>query len=138
ADRYWGGQRSSKRPTMTGPSRGASRPPHPPRRSMALAEQLQRLLDLGLPEVARVSPAELAGWVDDLDEWPDSVLMIHPDLVAPSALAPLLSRRGKQGFVVQDMTDLDEFGPTPDIVIPDRPLYVATGIDRGDDMANWS
>lgn len=105
---------------------------------MALAEQLQRLLDLGLPEVARVSPAELAGWVDDLDEWPDGVLMIHPDLVAPSALAPLLSRRGKQGFVVQDMTDLDEFGPTPDIVIPDRPLYVATGIDRGDDMANWS
>lgn len=105
---------------------------------MTLADQLQRLLDLDLPVMAGVTPAELAGWVAQLDCPSDGLLAIHPELARPSALAPLLMRGGKPGFVVHDMADLDEFRPTPDIAIPDRPLYVVTGIDRGDDMSNWS
>lgn len=105
---------------------------------MTLAQQLQRLLDLNLPAVADVSSAQLAEWVAKLDEHPDGVLTVHPDLASPRALAPLLTRDGKSGFVVDDMTDLEQFRPTPEIDLPDRPLYVVTGIDRGDDMANWS
>ena len=105
---------------------------------MTLTDQLQRLIGLGLPAVADVTPADLAGWVAEVDGQPDGVLAVHPALAPPSTLAPLLSRQGKQGFVVHDMTDLDGFRPTPDLVIPDRPLYVVTGIDRGDDMLNWS
>ena len=105
---------------------------------MTFADQLQRLIDLDLPGIADVTPADLAGWVAELDGQPDGVLAVHPALAPPSTLAPLLIRQGKQGFVVHDMTDLDEFRPTPDVVVPDRPLYVVTGIDRGDDMLNWS
>lgn len=105
---------------------------------MTLTDQLQHLIDLDLPAIADVTPADLAGWVAEVDGHPDGVLAVHPALAPPSTLAPLLSRQGKQGFVVHDMTDLDEFRPTPDLVIPDRPLYVVTGIDRGDDMLNWS
>lgn len=105
---------------------------------MTLAHQLQRLLDLDLPAVADVTAAQLTGWVAELDERPGGVLAIHPDLAPPSALAPLLVRDDRPGFVVDDMTDLDQFGPVPEVVLPDRPLYLVTGIDRGDDMASWS
>ena len=105
---------------------------------MTLTDQLQHLIDLDLPAIPDVTPADLAGWVAEVDGHPDGVLAVHPALAPPSTLAPLLSRQGKQGFVVHDMTELDEFRPTPDLVIPDRPLYVVTGIDRGDDMLNWS
>ena len=66
------------------------------------------------------------------------VIVVHPSLVAPSLLAPLLERRGKPGFVVVDMDDLDEFRPIDGLSIPDEPLYVIRNIDRGDDMLNWS
>ncbi|TWH01389.1 hypothetical protein L615_001900000700 [Nocardioides sp. J9] len=105
---------------------------------MTLSDQLQRLVDLGLPALADVTPADLATATAGLDVGPGDVLAVHPALAPPSALAPLLSRQGKQGFVVHDMTDLDDFHPTPDVVVPDRPLYVVSGVDRGDDMANWS
>jgi hypothetical protein len=52
-------------------------------------------------------------------------------------LAPLLRRDGRPGFVVVDMPDVDEFTPSA-VDLPDAPLYVLTGVDRGDHMANWS
>lgn len=36
------------------------------------------------------------------------------------------------------MTDLDEFVPVESVSLPDRPLYVVRGVDRGDAMLNWS
>ncbi|WP_328623623.1 MULTISPECIES: DUF5701 family protein [unclassified Streptomyces] len=42
------------------------------------------------------------------------------------------------GFVVTDMPDVDRFAPLDGIALPDAPLYVVTGLDRGDHMANWS
>jgi hypothetical protein len=39
---------------------------------------------------------------------------------------------------VVDMPDVDEFVPRADVAVPSGPLYVVAGIDRGDDMLNWS
>jgi Family of unknown function (DUF5701) len=68
----------------------------------------------------------------------ESLLAVHPDLVAASTLAPLLRLNGKPGFVVADMTDIDEFTPIPSVSQPDAPLYLLRDVDRGDAMANWS
>jgi hypothetical protein len=68
----------------------------------------------------------------------ESLLAVHPDLVAASTLAPLLRLNGKPGFVVTGMTDIDEFTPIPSVTLPDAPLYVLRDVDRGDAMANWS
>lgn len=64
------------------------------------------------------------------------LLVVHPDLVPASALAPLVRHDDKPGFLVADMTDVDEF--TSVAPLPDSPLYLVDDLDRGDDMANWS
>ena len=66
------------------------------------------------------------------------MLVVHPRLVPASRLAPLLDRGGRPGFVVDDMTDLDEFVPVEPVIIPDRPLYLMDDPERGDEMRNWS
>ena len=68
----------------------------------------------------------------------ESLLVAHPDVVPASALAPLLRLNGKPGFVVADMTDVDEFAPIPSVTLPDAPQYVLRDVDRGDAMANRS
>lgn len=105
---------------------------------MTLAAQVERLTDLGLDSLASVASADLAGWIAEAGDQSDGIVVVHPALVPASTLVSLLSRRGKQGFVVEDMTDLDAFGPTPELAIPERPLYVVGGVERGDDMVNWS
>ena len=66
------------------------------------------------------------------------VLAVHPGFVPVARLTPVLRREGKEGFVVVDMTDLAEFMPTDDVVVPDAPLYLLEDIDRGDDMLGWT
>jgi hypothetical protein len=44
----------------------------------------------------------------------------------------------RSGFVVVDMPDVDDFAPVPDVAVPDADFYAVTGLDRGDDLANWS
>lgn len=100
----------------------------------SLAEQAQRLIDLDVHRIAGL-PA------DQLQNIPDSagaLLIVHPDLVPASALAPLLQLNGKPGFVVTDMADVDEFTPISTVDLPDAPLYLIRDLDRGDAMANWS
>ena len=87
-----------------------------------------------------------AGWAgpgapergEDLPDEPGTVLAIHPMLLPARTLAPLLTRNDKPGFVVADMTDLEQFTPIAEVTIPDRPLYLVHDIDRGDDMRNWT
>ena len=50
----------------------------------------------------------------------------------------MLRRAGKPGFVVSDMSDVDDFTPIPAADVLDAPLYLVFDLDRGDDMANWS
>lgn len=97
-----------------------------------------------MPELAGISSdrlrelaAELTGPGDGTIDFP-GVLAVHPSLVPTALLAELMSRDGKAGFVVVDMTDLADFTPTDDIHLPDAPLYLLDDVTRGDDLRGWT
>ncbi|GAA5041346.1 DUF5701 family protein [Streptomyces similanensis] len=107
----------------------------------ALSAQAERLIELGVHESAGLPAAELRAFAAAADApvgGDSALLAVHPDQVPASALAPLLRREGKAGFVVTDMTDVDLFAPLDAVVLPDAPLYLLTGLDRGDRIAGWS
>ncbi|MET9952886.1 DUF5701 family protein [Streptomyces sp. NPDC006339] len=112
-------------------------PPLPP-----LADQAERLIELGVHEIAGLTAEELRAFAANSEESGGArpLLAVHPDRAPASALAPLLRRGGKPGFVVVDMPDVDDFTPYGDggVELPDAPLYLVDGVDRGDRMANWS
>lgn len=101
-----------------------------------ITEQVLRLVDLGVPELAGVRSAEFERLCAGLPDAAGAVLVVHPRLVAASRLAPLLRYGDRPGFVVDDMADLDEFAAVVDV--PDEPVYLISDVDRGDDMRNWS
>lgn len=101
-----------------------------------LREQARRLIDLGIHRIAGLSARQLRVAGDD--ETGSALLVLHPDLVPASALAPLLEINDRPGFVVADMTDVDEFTAVEPVTVPAAPLYALHDLDRGDDMANWS
>lgn len=106
----------------------------------ALSAQAERLIELAVHEIAGLSADEIRTFAAEAGDGPEgggALLAVHPDRAPASALAPLLRRDGKPGFVVVDMPDVDEFTPCA-LDLPDAPLYLVTGIDRGDHMANWS
>ncbi|MFI8849653.1 DUF5701 family protein [Streptomyces sp. NPDC053499] len=106
-----------------------------------LSAQAERLIELGVPEIAGLSATELRTFAAEAgisgDEEP-ALLAVHPDRAPASALAPLIRRDAKPGFVVTDMPDVDLFAPLETVTLPDAPLYLVAGPDRGDGMANWS
>ncbi|AKJ11192.1 hypothetical protein ABB07_14515 [Streptomyces incarnatus] len=107
-----------------------------------LSAQAERLIELGVHEIAGVPAEELRGFAAAAGAAAGcdggALLAVHPDRAPASALAPLLRRDGKPGFVVTDMDDVDLFAPLDTVVLPDTPLHLLTGLDRGDTMANWS
>lgn len=103
-----------------------------------LALQLNRLTELGLADIAGTSTSTLQAHATSLPHEPNSILAIHPSLATARQLAPLLTRAGKSGFVVEDMTDLEQFEPIDGLDVPDAPLYLVEDLDRGDDLRNWS
>ncbi|MFB6813326.1 DUF5701 family protein [Streptomyces sp. NPDC056347] len=109
-----------------------------------LSAQAERLIELGVHEIAGLSAAELrtfakeSGSAEASTTGGGALLAVHPDRAPASALAPLLRRDDKPGFVVVDMPDIDLFTPLETVLLPDAPLYLLTGPDRGDEMANWS
>ncbi|MEU7023831.1 DUF5701 family protein [Streptomyces sp. NPDC046203] len=105
-----------------------------------LGAQAERLIELGVHASAGLSAAALRAFAAAATTTgrADALLAVHPDLAPASALAPLLRRDDKPGFVVTDMTDVDLFSPLDTIALPDTPLYLLTGLDRGDHLANWS
>ena len=118
------------------PVTAAALPALPP-----LTAQAETLIELGAHEIAGLSAADIRDFAKSAEA--DSgdgggLLAVHPDRAPASALAPLLRRDDKPGFVVVDMPDVDLFAPIDILTVPDAPLYVLGGIDRGDHMANWS
>jgi hypothetical protein len=81
-------------------------------------DQLQRLLDAGAAEAAGISAVELTAYAEALPDEPGAVLVVHPALAPARRLAPLLRHHDKPGFVVEDMTDLEEFGPIAGLAVP--------------------
>jgi uncharacterized protein DUF5701 len=100
----------------------------------SLSDQAERLVELGIHDIAGI-PAKT---FRDVPEHAGSLLVVHPRIAPASALVPLLRVNGKRGFVVSDMSDVDEFAPIPSVALPDAPVYLASDLDRGDAMANWS
>ncbi|WP_241237416.1 DUF5701 family protein [Brachybacterium saurashtrense] len=104
----------------------------------SLAAQAERLIALeihtlaGLPAEALREAAVRAG-----ADRTDALLAVDPALARPSALAPLMRRGEKPGFVVEDMTDVDAFAPTG-VDLSDCPLYLVVAPDRGDEHENAS
>ncbi|MFI6039185.1 DUF5701 family protein [Streptomyces sp. NPDC051315] len=114
-------------------TQSATVPPMP-----SLPAQAERLIELGLHTHAGIPAEEARAFAGQhRNKGGDTLLAIHPDRVPASVLAPLLRHGDKPGFVVTDMPDVDRFTPHG-IDLPDSPLYVVTGVDRGDHMANWS
>lgn len=105
---------------------------------MSINEQTERLIDLGVAGLAGISTDDLRAHADGLTDAPECMVALHPRLVPASRLARLLSHRAKPGFVVADMTNLDQFTPIADVSVPDAPLYLIHNVDRGDEMRNWS
>ncbi len=105
-----------------------------------LTAQAERLIELGVHELAGLPADELRSFAKGAgSRHGGALLAVHPDRAPASALAPLLRRHDKPGFVVTDMPDVDRFAPcTAAVALPDAPLYLVTGLDRGDHMANWS
>lgn len=99
--------------------------------------QAERLIELGVHQIGGLSATDLRAAVADHQE-AGALLVIHPDLVPASALVPLLERSGKRGFIVVDMSDIDDFSPIEQVAPPAAPVYLADGLERGDQMANWS
>jgi Family of unknown function (DUF5701) len=99
-----------------------------------LSEQAKRLIELDIHRIAGLPADRLR----DVPESAGSLLVVRPDLVPASALAPLLRVNDKPGFVVTDMADVDEFTPIAAVKLPDAPLYLIRDLDRGDAMANCS
>ncbi|MER7727791.1 DUF5701 family protein [Streptomyces sp. NPDC096323] len=110
-----------------------------------LTAQAETLIGLGVHEIAELSAADIRDFAKaaeaaqaNSDGDGGGLLAVHPDRAPASALTPLLRRDDKPGFVVVDMPDVDLFTPIDTLTVPDAPLYVLDGIDRGDHMANWS
>ncbi|MFJ2894249.1 DUF5701 family protein [Streptomyces sp. NPDC087218] len=107
----------------------------------ALSAQAERLIELGVHEIAGLPADDLRTFAETI-EVPaggnGALLAVHPDRAPASALASMLRHDGKPGFVVTDMPDVDLFAPLDTVTLPDAPLYLLTGVDRGDQMANWS
>ncbi|MEU1820344.1 DUF5701 family protein [Streptomyces roseifaciens] len=104
----------------------------------SLAAQAERLIELGVHELAGIPADELRAFAANAgDKDGGALLAVHPDRAPASALAPLLRHDGKPGFVVTDMPDVDDFAPCS-VELPDGPLYLVTDPDRGDHMADWS
>ncbi|MGH3628157.1 MAG: DUF5701 family protein, partial [Sciscionella sp.] len=102
-----------------------------------LGQQVERLIALGVHEIGGLSAAELRAAVAASED-AGALLVIHPDRAPASALAPLLEHGGKGAFIVVDMPDVDHFSPIEQVALPAGPVYLVSGLDRGDHMANWS
>ena len=103
----------------------------------SLPDQVERLIELGVHRIAGLS----ADRVREVSRHPigaPALLVVHHSAAPASTLAPLMSRAGKPGFVVSDMSDVDDFTPIESIDVPDASLYLLYDLDRGDAMANWS
>ncbi|GGK72618.1 DUF5701 family protein [Ornithinimicrobium pekingense] len=92
----------------------------------SLADQHAHLLRLGL-EVPPL-PEGLRG----------DLLVVHPRHTPVADLVPLLRLGGRSGFVVEDLTDLEEFGPAEGVELPDADLYAVAGPERGDEYVDLS
>ncbi|MFC8178158.1 DUF5701 family protein [Rhodococcus sp. NPDC057297] len=101
----------------------------------SLNEQADRLIELGVHTVAGMTENDVASVVSNNTDG-DALLILSR--AQPSQLAPLVQRKGKSGFVVSDMDDVDRFEPIESLSMPLGPAYLVDAPERGDEMENWN
>jgi hypothetical protein len=104
----------------------------------SLPVQAERLVALGVPALAGLSPAALRDAAAAAGPREGALLVVHPALAPASRLTPLVEREGRRAFVVADLTDVDSFAPIEQATPPAGQVYLVDGVDRGDELANWS
>jgi hypothetical protein len=97
----------------------------------APALQAERLIALGVPEVAGLSAAVLREAAAAAGPRAGALLVVHPALAPASRLTPLVVREGRPAFVVVDLTDVDSFAPIEQATPPAGPVYLVDAVDRG-------
>jgi Family of unknown function (DUF5701) len=110
-------------------------PPYCNRVAPPIPDQVERLISLGIHRDAGLS----VDWLRNAARRSDAGLfVIRHDLAPPSLLADALTVNGEKGFVVSDMTDVDEFLPIASVDLPATPVYLLRDLRRGDEMADSS
>jgi hypothetical protein len=115
-----------------------------------LRQQLDRYVQLGVPKLAGLLEPNFRALAADLIARHDRVpagaggaeariallLVIRSSLVAPEKLMPLVSVRGKAGYVDMTPSMPETFVTIEGIDIPSRPVYVVHDFDAGDHFRN--
>lgn len=101
-----------------------------------LADQADRLISLGVHESAGLTARELRARAAQPVSHPGPALLVIA--AAPSRIAGLIRWRGKAGFIVSDMTDVDEFTPIPEAAPPPSTAYAVVSPSRGEEYLNWT
>jgi hypothetical protein len=94
-------------------------------------QQLAALIGHDAPALGAVASAHVRPLGDN------TLLCVAPPLATPSAVAPRLRHGSNDGFVVADMTDVDDFVPVAGSEPPSG-VYALLDVRRGDDMRGWS
>lgn len=103
-----------------------------------LADQAETLIGHGIHDLAQITAEQVRAFAAEQGrDRQDALLAVHPAQAPASRLAPLMRREDKPGFIVEDMTDVDDFAPV-DIAPPHTALYLVLDPLRGEDMADWS
>ena len=107
--------------------------------TLTAAQQIDALESLGVFTLMTSQNNEVRVAVETLygDASKHALVALHPAWFTPSSLAPLLRLNDKPGFIVEDMTDVDQFLPVG-FTLPDSPLYLVQDVRRGDDLRNAS
>jgi len=121
--------------------------------------QLNRLLELKYPALAGLGGEQFLALMaplrrqveersDVLDEGhpaaPGSapfVIVVRHDLVPTTKAMAVASLGDKAGFVSEDLQDIARFTPrvgVDDLPVPERPAYLAIGVERGDEYSSWT
>lgn len=111
-----------------------------------LANQAERLIATGLldGEGGTLSADELRDAVADLQQRiaPGALLAVSEQVLTARTIVPHVRRtsggRNREGFVVVDMDDLEEFVPTAEAPVPASIVYAIDDPRRGGNMRNWS
>lgn len=103
----------------------------PPLSLPPLTDQAERLIHLGVHHLAGVAAADVRRAAATTEQ--SGALLVLRD-ARPSALAPLLERHGRPGFVVADMGDVDDVAPVEGLDLPRTATYGAHDLDRGDGL----
>lgn len=113
----------------------AARTPTTAKRS-DLRDQAERLIQRGLPACAGMTDDGFRDLVAPLGAHVPNepfVLVVTGTVVPLDRLIELAVLEGKRGFTTMETADVARFTPTPDLNLPQSPVYLVTEVETGRD-----